>query len=53
VAAGEMRRELGAMLGRLPFEALLGARFDLGTGLGKLRQTIRLSRVSGGKAAER
>src|SRR5476649_2203824 len=34
------RRQLGAMLGRLPLETLLGARFNLGAGFGKLRQTF-------------
>ena len=32
------------MLGRLPLEPLLGARFDLGTGLGELRQSVLAAR---------
>ena len=32
------------MLGRLPLKAFLGARFNLGAGLGKLRQTILTAR---------
>ena len=32
------------MLGRLPLEALLGARFNLGAGLGKLAQSILAAR---------
>ncbi len=37
---GLARRQFGLILGLLPFETLLGARFDLGAGLGDFLQTL-------------